>query len=97
MLNVQTIGMTFIFTRRRNEIAMNMEGCELRYGMHDCDLDHMHNFHHDGNIGNFLSHKALGYCDNSRNFLCSAFELTKIETKRDIESCPIGIFFQQLK
>ena len=51
----------------------------------DCELDHMHNFHHDGNIGSFLSPKAVGYCDNSEKFL--------YRYVLSISSFPLFLFF----
>ena len=65
--------------------------------MHDCELDHMHNFHHDGNIGNFLSPKAVGYCDDSEKFLYGAFEFQKIESNEDIEAFANGIPTVEIK
>ena len=46
-------------------LDINIEGCELRYGTHDCELDIMHYFYHDDTIGNFSSSKALRHCDDS--------------------------------
>ena len=74
-----------LFDKGGTRLAINMEGCKLGYGVHDCELDRMHNFHHDGNIGNYLSPKAVGYCDNSEKFLYT-FEFKNIEMKEDIEA-----------
>ena len=43
-----------------------MEGCELGYAVHDCELANRDNFQHGDidTIGNFLSSKAKRYCDN---------------------------------
>ena len=51
------------------------------YGMYNCELDYMHNFDHDCNIGNFLSTKALKYFDNSAKFLY----------KEGVEAFSVGI------
>ena len=79
------------------KLPMNMEGCELGYGMHDCDLDRMHNFHHDLNIDIFLTHKALGYYNNNTKLSCTAFEFTKIKTKPDTKAFAIGIPAVQIR
>ena len=54
-----------------------------------CELDEMHNFHHDGklvilNTCNFFKSKSIKYCDNSGQSLDNAFEFKKIETKKKI-------------
>ena len=64
-----------------------MERCECWYEMHDCELDYMHNFHHDGNIGNFIRVKALRYCDKRSKFLYA----------EDIETCQVGIPTVEMK
>ena len=43
----QTIGMPLTVTSRKNVIAIIM----------DCELVHMHNFYHNGDIDNFLCPK----------------------------------------
>ena len=90
----------YLFDKGEMILAISMEGCKLGHGMHDCELDHIHNFHHDGNIGNFLSPKAVGYCDNTVNtekFLYNVFEFKNIETKQDIEGFSIGISTAEIK
>ena len=49
--------MSFTFTSSSND---NMEECEIRYQMHDVELDNMCNFNY-GSIGNFSSAKELTF------------------------------------
>ena len=53
-------------------LDINMKGCELGCGIHDCELDIMHNFYHDDTIGNFSSSKTLRHCDDSARCLYNA-------------------------
>ena len=65
---IQTIEMPLTFTSRKIRLAVNMQGCKRVYGMHDCELDEMLNFHHDGNVGIFNSIKPIRYCNNSATY-----------------------------
>ena len=59
----------------------------------DCESDHMHILHHNGNIDNFLNQQRLRYGDNYiiRKVLHKELEFKKIKLWKDIVSFSIGI------
>ena len=56
-------------------LTSNLKGSELGYRMNDCELDHITNFHHDGNIGIFSCANELRYCVDGVKFLYNIMHL----------------------